>query len=106
MGNTAGHAVGLAPPGPGGTGPAGRILLGGPGLRYPGPYTAGIQSGWLVLLAAANTGRRAVRGADVAVPLAFVFPGRPGTRRADLPAAGRQGDVPVIPRSGDPPAGP
>ena len=68
--------VGLAPSGPDCTGPVDRILLGGPGLRYPGPYTAGIQPGWLLILAVANTGRRRVRGADLASPLAFAFPGR------------------------------
>ena len=35
--------VGLAPAGPDGTGPADSILLREPGLRYPGPYTAGIR---------------------------------------------------------------
>lgn len=42
--------VGLATPGPDGTGPADLILLGRPGLRYPGPYPAGInRAGWSCL---------------------------------------------------------
>ena len=68
--------VGLAPSGPDGTGLADCILLGSPGLRCAGPYTAGIQPGWLVLLAVANTVRRAVRCWRRRGPAGFAFPGR------------------------------
>jgi hypothetical protein len=55
---------------------AGELVLGEHGLRYPGPWTAGIEQGWLVLVGITNPGPSAVRSADFSIPLTFAFPGR------------------------------
>ena len=52
------------------------LILGEPGLRYTGPWTADIQHGWLVVLGVANTGTAAIRSTDFSTPLAFAFAGR------------------------------
>ena len=59
-----------------GSGLAGRLVLGEPGLRYRGPWADGIQHGWLVVVGITNPGPATVRGKDFRAPLAFAFPGR------------------------------
>jgi hypothetical protein len=59
-----------------GSGPAGRLVLGEPGLRYRGPWADGIQHGWLAVIGITNPGPATVRGRDFSTPLAFAFPGR------------------------------
>jgi hypothetical protein len=59
-----------------GAGQAGDLILGEPGLHYPGPWTSGIQHGWLVVLSITNPGPSAIRSGDFSTPLTFAFPGR------------------------------
>ena len=68
--------VGLAPPRPDGTGPAGRILPGGPALRYPGAHRLHPAG-----LAGPSRHRQMPDGGPSAAltsppPVAFAFPGR------------------------------
>jgi hypothetical protein len=69
------------------------IILGERTLGYPGPFTAGIQQGWLVVLTIANPGFAPVRGADFSAPLTFTFPGRQihATQISAAPAARNAG---------------
>ena len=54
----------------------GKIILGDPGLRYSGPFTAGVEQGWLVVLGITNLGFAPVRGRDFSTSLTFAFSGR------------------------------
>jgi hypothetical protein len=54
----------------------GEIILGDPGLRYSGPFTASEEQGWLVVLGITNLGFAPVLGRDFSASLTFAFPGR------------------------------
>jgi hypothetical protein len=68
--------VGLTPPQLAETGLTCGIVLGKPGLRYHGPYTADLRPGRLVLLGIRNPGLIPVRSTDFITPLTFTFPGQ------------------------------
>jgi hypothetical protein len=85
------------------------LILGRPGLRYPDPWTAGAQQGWLVILGITNPGPATVRSGDFTAPLTFAFPGRQVQATQVLPeSAGRlPGRAPAVrmPAQSSPDAG-
>ena len=85
------------------------LILGRPGLRYPDPWTAGAQQGWLVILGITNPGPATVRSRDFTAPLTFAFPGRQAHATQVLPeSAGRlPGRAPAVrmPAQSSPDAG-
>jgi len=75
------------------------LVMGEPGLRYPDPWPAGSQQGWLVILGITNPGPAAVRSGDFSAPLTFAFPGREvhATRILPEPAGRPPGRAPRMP---------
>ncbi len=85
--------IGLSPqdtPAPD-TGRTCELILGGPGLRHPDPWTAGARQGWLIVLGITNPGPATVHSGDFTAPLTFAFPGRQVHATQILPESADRG---------------